>query len=461
MATDIGIYANFLRPPKSVQEYQAEADAQQANQLALQLSQQQIAKGRAQADEYQRGLREDQQLRNVLLALSPGAPMSARVAALQGTGLPKGYAQADALQKAALDQAKLQAEISDKGADTAKKQSDVVDATLQRFRGALDYIDTTSGLARWFQAQYADPIVGPHVQKLAPLESVLARLQQVSANPEDFANFRAQVGMGMDKYTKHRNDQAVAQETKRAHLETEGRENANSVMTKQPNGTYAPNAEFIAAKARIAKSGASSTQVSVNTEKTYAGHVAEGLAKADVAALDAAAAAPERVRSAREVLRILTTEKPITGTGAEARLALTKALSTAGLIDGSTVKSTEDLANLLANQTLDAISTSKLGTGQGFTDKDLRFLELAKSGRIEVNDGTLRRIAGLNERAALASIERGNKVAKRLKANPTFGSVGQDLETPVPESPPTGFRMPTADDIAKETARRRAQPGGR
>lgn len=171
--------------------------------------------------------------------------------------------------------------------------------------------------------------------------------------------------------------------------------------------------------------------VSVNTEKTYAGNVAEGLAKNDVAALEAAQSAGERINNARRVKQLID-QNPITGTGAEARLAFNKALATAGLIDGQQVKTTEDLASILANQTLDAVKTSGLGAGQGFTDKDRQFLERAKSGNLEINAGTLKTLADLNERAGIASIKRGQDVAGRLKGNPVMGSVGQSYDFKVP-----------------------------
>lgn len=201
---------------------------------------------------------------------------------------------------------------------------------------------------------------------------------------------------------------------------------AKDLLIPDGKGGYTVNTALVGVKKDIAKSGA--TNVSLNTEKSYAGNVAEGLAKQDLAALDAAGTARERIANAQRVKTILDTQAPITGTGAEARLSFNKALATAGLVDGRSVKSTEDLASILANSTLDAIKTSGLGGGNGFTDKDRAFLERAKSGNIEINAGTLRELADLNERAARASLDRGAAVAKRLKGNPSFGSVGQDLD---------------------------------
>lgn len=190
--------------------------------------------------------------------------------------------------------------------------------------------------------------------------------------------------------------------------------------------------------------------VSVNTEKTWSGNVAEGLAKNDVAALEAAQTAGERIQNARRVRNILE-QNPITGTAAEWRLSANKALSTAGIIDGQQVKSTEDLASILANQTLDAIKTSGLGSGQGFTDKDRQFLERAKSGNIEMNAGTLRYLSDLNERAGVATINRGNEVAGRLKSHPSMGSIGQSYNFKVPDDVRPLPAKPNAQSLRKGT----------
>jgi hypothetical protein len=179
------------------------------------------------------------------------------------------------------------------------------------------------------------------------------------------------------------------------------------------------------------------TNVNVNTERSYFGNVAEGLAKSDTSTIEAARSAPERVTSARRVLQALQ-QNPITGTGAEIRLQIDKALSTAGLIDPSRTQATENLMSSLAAGTLDSIKTSGLGAGQGFTDKDREFLERAKSGNIQINAQTLADLARLNERAGIASIEKGNQTIKRLKKAPGMSGLQTQLEEiVVPQSEST------------------------
>ena len=176
---------------------------------------------------------------------------------------------------------------------------------------------------------------------------------------------------------------------------------------------------------QIAAAGA--PKVNVNTEKTYFDQVAQGLAKDDVGVISAGRSSPERIASARRIIDTLK-RNPITGTGAEARLMLDKGLATAGLIDPKTTAATESLASALAAGTLEAIKSSGLGSGQGFTDKDREFLERAKSGNISINPATLLELAQLNEKAARESIIRANIVMQRVRGAPGASRIASQLE---------------------------------
>ena len=201
----------------------------------------------------------------------------------------------------------------------------------------------------------------------------------------------------------------------------------NKPFSTNQQGGFTPNLPYQSYEIGKAKAGSAHTAVNVNTDKSYFSNVAEGLAKNDVTLIDAARSAPDRIASSKRVREVLL-QNPITGTGAEMRLSLNKALVTAGLVDGKTVADTETLASTLASQTLDAIKTSGLGSGQGFTDKDRAFLERAKSGSIEMNAESLRRIADLNERQARSTIQRGNAIITKLRGSTQAGAMGQQLD---------------------------------
>ncbi len=249
MAIDTGIYANLLRPPKSVAEYDQEAQASQLNALQLQ-------QGRMKQDEYQRGIADQNALRDATRGF--GADTTANYNALLRTGNMKA---AQDYQKSNADIAKTRGEMGKDAAQTAKYNGEVMDATLQRYRGALDTIADPQSAARWLQAQYQDPVIGGFMAgKGGSFEEAV---RSIPTDPEGFAKWRGQAGMGMEKFIAEQRLQAGQAEQKRQFGITSGQTAANDIMTPDGKGGYMPNTPLIGAKAAIAKSGASS--VSVNT----------------------------------------------------------------------------------------------------------------------------------------------------------------------------------------------------
>ena len=80
-----------------------------------------------------------------------------------------------------------------------KTQGEALDAGLKRYRGQLDYIESPQAAARWYQAQYSDPVVGPHLQSVMPMEQTLAEIPQ---DPQEFQKWRKNAAMGMEAYQK-------------------------------------------------------------------------------------------------------------------------------------------------------------------------------------------------------------------------------------------------------------------
>lgn len=180
-------------------------------------------------------------------------------------------------------------------------------------------------------------------------------------------------------------------------------------------------------------------------EGAYATTVGEGLGKQDLGRIAAAQNAPTQIETANRILSTLDNKKLITGFGADFKLQFARAFGG----DKATIADTQNLASDLAQQTLDHVKASGLGANQGFTDKDLRFLQDAKSGRINLTPENLRYIANKNKQAAKYSITKGNEAIGRLRKSPTFsGNTGlPDLVT-MPEEPsgnapppPPGFKI--------------------
>jgi hypothetical protein len=166
-------------------------------------------------------------------------------------------------------------------------------------------------------------------------------------------------------------------------------------------------ADVQAQKMQTARAGA--TNLTVSTERKYGDRFGGLIAEADAAKLSAAENAPRMAENADRITDLLATGKVITGTGANVRLQIAKALNLAGGTDSERIKNTEVLVSSLAETTLGAIKASNLGAGQGFTNADRDFLEKAVAGQLSYDDKSLAELARLSRRAAEKSAESWNK----------------------------------------------------
>lgn len=205
MALDTSIYARFA--PRTVDQYDQDAYAAEGARQGNAINQLRLLAGQRVEQDAQRALQEQTGVRNALAGLGGNATDEQRVNALRGLGTQTGFAQADALEKSLIERQKTGAEVRSKDAGAAKARSEVVDAAIKRYRGSLDYIDTPAGAARWLQAQYDDPEIGQHMQTLGPIEQALQRIPQ---DQQAFAQWRQQVGLGMDTYVQRQ--QAAARD---------------------------------------------------------------------------------------------------------------------------------------------------------------------------------------------------------------------------------------------------------
>lgn len=164
------------------------------------------------------------------------------------------------------------------------------------------------------------------------------------------------------------------------------------------------------------------TTVNVSTEKKYGDRFGGLIADQDAAKLAAAEAAPGAAATADRVLDLIGTGKVITGTGANVRLQIAKALNLAGGTDSDKIRNTEVLISSLAETTLGAIKSSNLGAGQGFTNSDRDFLEKAKAGQLSYNAKSLTDLARLSRLAAEKSADSWNTRVKQIPASALEGT---------------------------------------
>lgn len=152
---------------------------------------------------------------------------------------------------------------------------------------------------------------------------------------------------------------------------------------------------------------------------TYSDHVAKGLGERDIAAIDSARDAPERIDTSRRI-RALIDSGAITGPAAAAKLALAKGMNLLGATPDESISRTQTLVSELARVTQEHIKSSGLGGGSGFSNADRDFLERARAGQIEYTPDALKYLAELNERSARMAITQGNTALGRVRKIPSL-----------------------------------------
>jgi hypothetical protein len=180
--------------------------------------------------------------------------------------------------------------------------------------------------------------------------------------------------------------------------------------------------------------------VNVSTEKKYSEQFANKMADTDIAKMTTAEKAPELAANADRVLDIIKQGNVFTGSAADIKLNIARGLNVIGASNDEKIANTESLISGLAKNTLGAVKSSGLGSGAGFTDKDLQFLQDAEGGRITLNAQTLQRLATLSRKAAEKSAETWNS---RVTQMPKSAIEGTGLSTQ-PISVPKRVEAPSA-----------------
>jgi hypothetical protein len=200
-----------------------------------------------------------------------------------------------------------------------------------------------------------------------------------------------------------------------------------------------------AQKSRIAKAGASN--ISVSTEKKYGEAFGTKIADVDVSKMTTAEKAPQMAENANRIIDLVKQGNVFTGPAADVKLNIARVLNVAGASNDEKIANTESLIAGTGQSTLDAIKGAGLGTGQGFTDKDLKFLQGIAGGNIGLTPKTLTDLAELQHRVAVRSAEAWNKRSGEI---PKEVIQGTGLSTTPIKVPP----------LSSGTAKAAARPEG-
>lgn len=169
------------------------------------------------------------------------------------------------------------------------------------------------------------------------------------------------------------------------------------------------------------------TTVNISNEKKFGEAFAKNIADADVAKLTAAEGAPRMAQSANRILELANKPDVFTGPAANVKLNIARGLNVVGANNQQVISNTEQLIAATGQSTLDAIKGAGLGAGQGFTDKDLKFLQGVAGGTIELTSSTLKELARLQHLTATKSAESWNKRVKQIPSSAIEGT-GLSLE---------------------------------
>lgn len=255
-------------------------------------------------------------------------------------------------------------------------------------------------------------------------------------------------GQGVNPYTSEASGPVIPKQADAPNMGAD-------LVIPDGQGGWIPNAPVITAKKSIQKAGAINLNNTISVagpENKYNADIGGGLAKESLDLVAAAKNAPSVVANARSIKTAIE-NGAITGTGADTRLAVQKALETAGIIGEGKAATTQQLMSGLGKLTLSGIKTSGLGGGNGFTDKDREFLNAAMSGQLSDTKENLLRVADLSERAAVATHQKGAKVLDRWKNDKALAPVAQDsqLDPIPPAQQPTPTKPSTRPPLSSFT----------
>jgi hypothetical protein len=327
---------------------------------------------------------------------------------------------------------KTQGEVKAQPTALAKNKTELLDAALKQSRSFLDTLNPADPNApaqyiAWHEANHADPVIGPALkargitvdQSRAQIEAAIAR------GPQAFVDLINGSKLGTEKFIELNKPttSTIDQGGQTQMFQTPGLGGA-----PKPVGTFADvplPANVFEQKKQIAKAGASN--ITQSTEKKFGEQFAGKMAEADINKMATAEKAPQLAESANRIIDLVNQGNVFTGPIADVKLNLARALNVAGASNEEKIANTESLISATGKSTLDAIQSANLGTGQGFTDKDLNFLKGIAGGTIQLTAQTLTELARLQHQTAVRSAESWNKRVKQLPKSATEGT-GLSLE---------------------------------
>jgi len=300
-----------------------------------------------------------------------------------------------------------------------KMQGEIEAAELAKSRELLATVQDPEQFIAWHNSNHSNPVLKGYFQRMGvtPEQSN----QQISSMIQAgrFQELLTQSKIGVEKAMEnHFYEQNTGDKTRMMVVRKYGKNAATMVPDSEAVIKKSPNAP----------------QTTINIDNkgrtSYAQTMGKQNAIQDAALQELAKKAPDLVTNSQEIIDLVDAGKVFTGTGATVKLQLAKALNMAGGSDTEKIKNTENLISSMQKTTLAAIKGSGLGSGQGFSNKDLDFLEKSTAGQITSSPENIKRLAEINRRVGIRSAEAWNKRIDTLDQEIVNGAQLQKVEVP-------------------------------
>lgn len=222
MPADASIFQNFLRAPKSVQDYDNEAMQAQSNALAMKTQQ---AQYNALAQQQQ----DDQALRNYLagganLDTPEGQAGLYRVAPKAAGGILKSKAEI----------AKENAAAGKDKALAAKAAQELIGVAIKNSRVNLEGVTTPEQYIAWHEANHKDPVLGPYLESRGvTVDQARARINKAIQTPDGFIQLINESKLGAEKAYENAMQGRTLAETVRHNTTSEGIMERNNIRSNE------------------------------------------------------------------------------------------------------------------------------------------------------------------------------------------------------------------------------------
>jgi hypothetical protein len=218
---------------------------QLAKVLAVRGAQQQQEMQRMQQDEYQRGLADENQLRE--LTRQAGGDNNKLRDLVYGAG---NYKQGLALDKTIREGDESKGKL-------AEQKYKILDAATKQSRAYLDQVRTPEQYIQWHEANHADPVLGPALAaRGVTAEQSRARIMQELQAPGGLERLLQQSALGMEKFTELNKPQMQTVDTGGVTqlVQTPGLGGAPKIAGQLQNTQSPNNAASVGAQYAIAQS---------------------------------------------------------------------------------------------------------------------------------------------------------------------------------------------------------------